>query len=416
MNPVPVYLILTGGYWFLFITVINVNIVFMVEEARLNPFELVLIGTILEATVFLCEVPTGVVADVISRRLSILIGLVLVGLGLAFTGVFPRFETIAIAQVIWGLGFTFISGARQAWIADEVGVDRAGQVYLRSAQVEQLVRLVAIPFSTALATVQLNLPILIGGLMFLPLALFLSITMPEHGFRPTTGDARRSFGDFKSTLLAGGRLVRGSPLLITVFCIAGLYGIHSEGFDRLWIKHFYDNLGFPVVGSLEPVVWIGAIRMGAALLGIIVIEVVRRRLNITSHAAVSRGLFLVFGLQAVTVCVLATAGGFVVGMLAFWSTVMIARAYHPLYLAWINQNVDSSVRATVLSMSSQVDAIGQIAGGPPVGLIGSLISLRAAIFVSGLALLPALPLFMRAFGQGRSEQSTAGPAPGSTPV
>jgi len=58
------------------------------------------------------------------------------------------------------------------------------------------------------------------------------------------------------------------------------------------------------------------------------------------------------------------------------------------------------VRATVISMSSQVDAIGQIAGGPAVGLIGSLVSVRAALLTSGVILTPVLALYRFAIRKG----------------
>jgi MFS transporter, DHA3 family, tetracycline resistance protein len=402
LSPVFVYLILAAGYTFLHTTVISVNLVFQVQDARLDPLQLVLVGTVLEATIFFCEIPTGVIADVISRRRSVLIGLVLVGTGLAFSGAFPRFETILIGQVIWGTGFTFISGARQAWIADEIGIERAGRIYLRSSQVEQAARIIAIPISIGLATIQLNLPIILGGVLFLPLAVFLFFTMSERGFTRRDHDGGGAWSQFAGTFIAGGRLVRRTPLLITVFCIAALYGMHSEGFDRLWVKHFYDELHFPSAGNLEPVVWIGVIRMGSALLGIFSLEFVRRRLDTDSHASVTRGLFVITAVQVVTVSVMALAGGFYMGMIAFWATVVAARNYEPLYLAWINQNVASNVRATVISMNRQMDAIGQIAGGPPIGLIGTLASLRAALLVSAMLLVPSLLLYVRALGQGRA--------------
>jgi DHA3 family tetracycline resistance protein-like MFS transporter len=403
LNPVPIYLLLTGGYAFLFQMVVNVNLVYQVREAKLDPIELVLIGTALEATVFLCEVPTGIVADVFSRRRSVLIGLVLVGIGLMLQGAVPRFEVLLLAQVVWGAGYTFISGAQQAWIADEVGVEQVGKVYLRSAQVEQLMRIVAIPISTVLAVVALNLPILIGGALFLPLALLLRLVMPERGFKPAAREDRPSFAQLRSTLVAGGHLVRRSPLLLTVFGITAFMGMASEGFDRLWVKHFYDNLGFPALGDFDTVVWIGVVRMGSAVLGIGAVELVRRRVDTTSHDVVSRGLFVINALEMTSMIVFALAGGFVVGMMAFWSTVVLSRAFDPLYLSWINQNVESRVRATVLSMSSQVDAMGQIAGGPMLGAIGSLFSLRAALVGAGAVLAPALLLYTRAFGQGAAK-------------
>ena len=73
-----------------------------------------------------------------------------------------------------------------------------------------------------------------------------------------------------------------------------------------------------------------------------------------------------------------------------------------MYTAWVNQNLDSETRATVLSISGQVDAIGQIAGGPGVGLIAKLVSVAAAISTSGLLLTPALWLIGRANKQSKA--------------
>src|SRR5262249_49551937 len=58
-----------------------------------------------EGMAFLCEVPTGVVADVFSRRLSVIIGVIVVGAGFALEGLVPRFGVILLAQVIWGAGY-----------------------------------------------------------------------------------------------------------------------------------------------------------------------------------------------------------------------------------------------------------------------------------------------------------------------
>ena len=406
-DPVAVYLFLSGGYAFLFNLVISVNLIFQVQEAHLSPFQLVLVGTVLEATIFLCEVPTGIVADVFSRRRSVIIGLVLVGTGLALSGTWARFDTILLGQMIWGCGYTFISGAKQAWIADEAGPENAPSVFLRSTQVEQIMRIAAIPISVGIATIQLNLPMLIGGALFLPLALVLYLSMSERGFRPTPAEKRNSFNTMTSTFTAGTRLVRQTPLLITVFCIAAFYGMADEGCDRLWVKHFYDNLGFPGIGSFEPVVWLGVIRMGSSIMSIGVVELVRRRLDTTSHKVVSRGLFVINALQISSLIVFSLSDGYLLDMLAFWLAVVPSSAYNPLYQGWLNQNLDSRVRATVLSFSSQVDSVGQMTGGPLIGAVGSLVSLRAALLTSAGILVPTLLLYVRAFRQGPVRRETA---------
>ena len=79
--------------------------------AGLTPLQLVLVGTTVELSVFVFEIPTGVVADAFSRRLSIIIGYFLMGLGFLVEGLFPAFLPILLAQVIWGLGYTFTSRA-----------------------------------------------------------------------------------------------------------------------------------------------------------------------------------------------------------------------------------------------------------------------------------------------------------------
>ncbi len=113
LNAYPVYLILSGADGMISSIIFTVNMIYQVTVVGLNPLQLVLVGTTLEATAFLFEIPTGVVADVYSRRLSIIIGTVMMGFGFVLEGSIPRFETILLAQVIWGLGYTFTSGATQ---------------------------------------------------------------------------------------------------------------------------------------------------------------------------------------------------------------------------------------------------------------------------------------------------------------
>ena len=67
-------------------TIFTINMVYQVEVARLNPLQLVLVGTTLETTAFICQVPTGILADVFSRRWAVILGFFLVGLGFVLEG------------------------------------------------------------------------------------------------------------------------------------------------------------------------------------------------------------------------------------------------------------------------------------------------------------------------------------------
>jgi DHA3 family tetracycline resistance protein-like MFS transporter len=75
----------------------------------------------------------------------------------------------------------------------------------------------------------------------------------------------------------------------------------------------------------------------------------------------------------------------------------------PLQSTWINQKLDSRVRATIHSMFGQVDAIGQITSGPTVGLIANALSVKLAVAISGLLLSPALLFVRRVNSQSTSK-------------
>ena len=132
-----VYYLLEAGLSLCLATIFTVMAVYRVQTVGLNPLQLVLLGTMLEAACFVLEVPTGIVADVVSRRLSVIIGVFFMGLGAIIEGSFPLFGTLLAAQVVWALGYTFTSGATQAWIADEVGEAAVEQVFLRAVQMGQ---------------------------------------------------------------------------------------------------------------------------------------------------------------------------------------------------------------------------------------------------------------------------------------
>ena len=399
IGALRLYLILSFASSFFLWLAFSVNLIFQVEQVGLSPLQLVLVGTVLEASYFLFEVPTGVVADVYSRRLSVILGTFVLGAGAVASAV-PSFPVILLANVIMGSGYTFLSGALEAWIADEIGEEHAGTAYLRGAQFTQFGTLVAIPVGVGLATIALNLPIVIGGVLTIVLALVLMLTMPEHGFTPAPREERGSFGAMRDTFLAGAGLVKRSPLLITIFGIAAFFGMFNEGFDRLSPAHLLETFTFPAIGDLQPVVWMGVIQAVALVTRIGLAEIVRRKVDTNSHVVVSRLLLAINGLLVLSVAGFAFAGTFTVAVIAFLIASNLRGITYPLSAAWINQNIDSRVRATVISMSGQADAFGQIAGGPGVGLVGNLFGLRAAMATAGAILIPGLALYARALGQG----------------
>src|SRR5919199_4924835 len=119
LRAYPIYLGIKGFSALFMAMWATVASVYRIEVVGLDPLRLVLLGTALEVTVFLFEVPTGVLADTYGRRRSVITGCILMGCGFALEGAIPRFIAVLAAQAVRGVGYTFISGALEAWIADE---------------------------------------------------------------------------------------------------------------------------------------------------------------------------------------------------------------------------------------------------------------------------------------------------------
>ncbi len=388
-----VYLILSGAYSLFFATIVTINLVYQIEVAKLNPLQLVLVGTALEAVAFVCQVPTGILADVFSRRLSVILGLFLLGIAFMIEGSFPNFAVILAAQVLFGIGATFMDGAEQAWITDEVGEERVGHVFIRSAQVGLIGGLLGAALSVALGSIRLNLPVVFGGAMNIALAAFLLLFMPEHGFKRVPSGERHSWREMVGTFRNGMRVVRGSTILIIILTIGLFYGLSSEGFDRLSSAHFLADFTFPALGQLKPVIWFGILSIGGTLLTLASTEVVRRRVNTSNQHILVRALFVINALQVASLLIFGLAGNFFLAVFAYWGVGVFRRVSQPLFTTWLTMNVDAKVRATVISMWGQMDALGQVAGGPPVGYIGTAVSLRAALTAVGIILSPVLLLY-----------------------
>jgi len=406
-NAFTIYLIMTGAEWLIFSLYITVVYVYLATYVTNDPFQLVFITTVFTATTLIFEIPTGLVADVYSRRLSVIIGFAVMGIGGIIQGIFQVYVVFLFTEVVWGIGFTFISGARDAWIAEEIGEKRVADAYMRGSQVGQIAFLIGIPISTALGTIALNIPIILAGILFLLLAVFLILVMPEQGFQRSSQEERESWGTMFSTFKESARLVRGRTVLTAILIISAVWGLSSSGFDNLWTVFMLENLTFPAWRSLEPVIWFGLINAVATILGLLGTEVVRRKVDINSQTVNVRTLMFLTFVTAICMVIFGLAGNFWLAVTVYCLSMTFRTICDPIFRTWINQNIESKVRATVMSMDSQAFSLGQMIGGSAIGAIGSAISLPVALVTTGLARIPVTILLARLVLQGKRKREEA---------
>ena len=113
--------------------------------------------------------------------------------------------------------------------------------------------------------------------------------------------------------------------------------------------------------------------------------------------------------------VFALTGSPVIAIGAVLCVLLVRQVASPLWMTWVNHQVtDSSVRATVLSMTGQADAVGQAAVGPVLGVIANAYGISSGLAVGALFLLPAIALYARALRHGgREPELEELPAPAS---
>ena len=396
LDATKVYLFIEFAASALFGMIFVVGSLYEATVAGLTPLQLVLVGTTLEASAFLFEVPTGVVADAYSRRVSIIIGYMLMGAGFLVYSLFPAFLPILLAQVIWGLGYTFTSGATQAWITDEIGEDPANKLFLRAAQVGLFASLIGMGAAVLIGGTNVALPILVGAIGVMLIGVALMVIMPETGFTPTPTEDRNDWQHMWHTFNAGVKAVRSHPRLMNIVGVGLFYGLYSEGFDRLWVKHLIDTFTLPALVGHNQVVFFAALRVVGTLLTIAAVRFVEKRVDTGSPLAIGRAMLIVTGLISAALIGFAISPLLPLALGLYLVINVLRNTSSPLQTAWVNQKLDSNVRATVHSMFGQVDAIGQVFGGPGVALIARFASVVAAISTSGLLLTPALFLIGRA--------------------
>jgi DHA3 family tetracycline resistance protein-like MFS transporter len=380
--------------------------VYYVSIVQMTALQLVLTGTTLEAAVFLLEVPTGIVADLYSRRLSVITGIFLIGAGFLLQALVPDFRAILLAQLLWGAGWTFTSGALAAWLSDEIGEEKANRSFLKGAQFEQIGAVLGALSAMLLGSLRVTLPMVISGALFIVFGVVLMLAMPESQFQPVKPGARHTWKAMLSTFRGGLAAVSHRPVLKTILWIGVLFGFYSEAFDRLWVAHLMNDIGLPA--DLSPVAWIGAINISGMLLTAAALGILRRQVDTSRGKSIAGAMLQLTSILVGCLVFFAFAPGLGWSILALWLIRITRELNNTLYITWVNQRLEAKVRATVLSMSSQVDAIGQIAGGPLLGVVGSTLSIRAALLASGFSLSPVLVLMGRGLKQENRDQWSQG--------
>lgn len=385
-DPRSIYLAIGVAQGLFFGAWVLAAVVWWVVELGLSPIRLVLLGTALELAVSLAESPTGVVADVFSRKWSIVLSWLIIGVAQILAPIWPLFPVLLVWQALWGLGWTFQSGADTAWVTDETGRHDENLIVGRALAMS-VGLVVGIAGSMALTRWSLPGTMIVAGTASTAFGLVLAVVMPERNFTAIDRSDRPTVRAIVDTWRQGFDIVRSSRVLRVVVAATFVVSMVDELVDRLDFARMRE-LGFPDLDGADSAFLFGAVWIGMTLLTIPVLVLVHRRSGPESDQRSARlmtglllGLAVGVGLMAGNVFVLAVYG---------WvQRDVIREVLEPVGEAWVNRHAPSEVRATVISFRSQSMAFGEIAGGLALGTVAELVSLQAGFAGGALLVLVA---------------------------
>ncbi len=383
----------------------GINTLFLLD-AGLTNFEAFSANAFFTAGMLVFEIPTGVVADTLGRRASYLLG----SLTLAVTTVMywmlwvwhSPFWAWAIVSVLLGLGFTFFSGAVDAWLVDALQATRyqgsLETVFGRAQIVGGAAMLAGSVLGGVLAQVtNLGVPFLVRGAILLAMFVVAGLLMRDLGFTPD-----RSEGPLQATRTVFRASVRyglGNPpvrwLMLASPFIAGVGIYVFYALQPYLLELWGDDKAYTVAGLAAALV------SGASIVGGLLAPWVRRLFRRrTSTLLLSLG---------VSVLVLIGLGfvqnfWFAVVLVALWG---VATAIDdPVHRAYLNDMIPSKQRATVLSFDSLMGSGGGVVFQPVLGRAADAGGYGVSLIWSGVITAAAIPFVLLSRGQ-RAPADTA---------
>jgi len=387
----------------------GVNTLFLLDVG-LDLFEIMVVNAAFTVSEMFFEVPTGVVADTLGRRASYLLSvaiillstLLYVWLGVERAGVVP----FALASVVLGVGFTFYTGAVDAWMVDALGTVGYGQkldaVFARYGMVSGVFMLAGTIGGGLLGQLALWAPYVARAIVLVPAFLLGLLLMRDLGFRGRPLRLATFGGETKRIARAGlafglsDGVVRFVMLASLVQGLFLMYGFYS------WQRYFLDLLGRDLVWVTGVIAGlVGLMQIGGnALVG----PLARRTAD---QGAV---LMAVVVVSTVTVVGAALIQQFWVAVPLYLVSTLAWGLYIPVKQAWINGRIPWSERATVISLDALFGDAGNTVGQLGLGYVSTRFSIPAAWLLGGLAQALGLPLLWAARRAGSAE-AVRGAAP-----
>ena len=377
----------------------GVNTLFLLD-AGLSLTEAFVANAAFTAGMVIFEIPTGVVADTFGRRISFILGAAtLLVTTAAYLGLWYVEAGIGwwiLVSALIGLGFTFFSGATEAWLVDALmatgykgGIE---SVFGKGQTVAGAAMLVGTIGGGFLGQVSLGLPYVARSILLLTVIGAAWAWMHDLGYEPAKGVAVGE--QVKGLLRSSVRHGLGNPP-IRMF----MFGAPFAAGVGIWIFYAFQPYLLELLGDPDATYLAGiaaAVFATAQMIGGASVNWVRRR--VSSRTGVITAEIVIGSLALVGVGLaemLDIPIGFWVAIVLLALTALVSAMSTPMQQAYMNDCIPSGQRATVLSFASLMGSAGGVVAQPALGRVADVYSLGTGYVVAGILYAIRLPFILR---------------------
>lgn len=397
----------------------GINTLFLLD-AGLNNTEAFAANAFFSIGMVIFEVPTGVVADTRGRRFSFMLGaatlLVSTLLYLVMWQIEAPFIGWALASILLGLGFTFFSGATEAWLVDALGATgfdgNLETVFGRGQTIAGIAMLTgSVAGGVVAQATDLGVPYVLRAVLLGVALLAAFLFMRDLGFTRKTGvSTATAVRDVARGSIDGGLRNRPVRWLMLAAPFTGGVGFYVfYAMQPYLLELFGDPTAYSIAGLAAAIV------AGAQIVGGLSVPIARRFFTRRTNA-----IFLAVVMESVVLALLAIVGFnqaslgisafyLAIGLLVLWALVFAISG--PIRQAFLNGLIPSEQRATVLSFDSLMGSVGGAVAQPALGRVADVSGYAASYMVSAGINAMALPFVFLA----RRERAPSDPIRLSTP-
>lgn len=399
MSPervIRAYLVISGLFTLSASVIWGINTLFLLD-AGLTIFEVFIANAVFTAAMALFEVPTGVVADTRGRRASFLLSAVTLAAGtLAYVAVAAipggGLLLFCLAGVVLGLGYTFYSGAVEAWLVDALKATgyrhELDRVFARGETVSSIAMIVGTLGGGVIGQLDLSIPYLVRTAAILVAFAVGLKTMHDIGFTPRTLRLQGIVGEMRKVGRAGITYGWQAPairlLVMESFLTWGFFSWAWYAWQPYFLELYGENDAIWLAGLIAALFALAGIA-GNALVGRVA-KPGRRRTTILLVCA------------AMTTTTMVATGA----IQSFWITVpvfllgaVVGGVLQPVRQTFLHQSIPTTERATLVSFDALLGSLGSVGGQTGLGYLSQERTVPAGFVVGGLVTILTLPIFAK---------------------